>query len=81
VVIVDGSDTGIALALRSHDDLPQGINLKPWYRPEVPATPIDLPYQGTRPAGRHGRAAGAAWQRVTSQYPKAFAHWAWVAGF
>jgi hypothetical protein len=25
--------------------------------------------------------AKAAWQRVTSQYPKAFAHWAWVSTF
>jgi RNA-directed DNA polymerase len=25
--------------------------------------------------------AKAAWQRVTSQYPKAFAHWTWVTAF
>jgi RNA-directed DNA polymerase len=25
--------------------------------------------------------AKAAWQRVTRQYPKAFAHWAWATTF
>ena len=30
---------------------------------------------------RSFKKAKAAWQRVTSQYPKAFAHWAWTATF
>jgi RNA-directed DNA polymerase len=25
--------------------------------------------------------AMAAWQRITSQYPKGFAHWAWLTSF
>jgi len=30
---------------------------------------------------RSFKKAKAAWQRVTRQYPNAFAHWAWVASF
>jgi RNA-directed DNA polymerase len=30
---------------------------------------------------RSFKKAKAAWQRVTSQYPKVFAHWAWIATF
>jgi hypothetical protein len=25
--------------------------------------------------------AKAAWQRVTRQYPRTFAHWAWITAF
>jgi hypothetical protein len=34
-------------------------------------------YQRLRPL----RKALACWQRITSQQPRLFAHWAWMAGF
>jgi hypothetical protein len=30
---------------------------------------------------RSFKKAKAGWQRIISQYPKAFAHWAWVTAF
>jgi RNA-directed DNA polymerase len=34
-------------------------------------------YKRLRPVKK----AKAAWQRITRQYPSAFAHWAWVLWF
>jgi RNA-directed DNA polymerase len=42
--------------------------------------PSGKPFEITYKRLRTIKKAAACWQRVTSQYPRLFAHWAWAHG-